>query len=104
MIFTLIAASLTAQPMVMHKVRPSGGIAPCQAVPALCIATREESEGPRLEPNDSMARSSKMDAYRFDARPCRQIGNMGCTKRARSEIIRLGEPIRDTLARSFKLN
>ena len=44
---------------------------------------------------------NKMSAYRFDARPCRIIGNMGCPKQARLRLFRLGEPLRDTLLRSF---
>ena len=59
-----------------------------------------ESDADR--PSSKMA-SSKMDAYGYEARPCRVIGNMGCQKRASRRIFRLGEPIADTLTRSFGL-
>lgn len=103
MILLLIAASLAVQPEgVTHrigKVRP----APCQAVPSLCLGGGE-TEGPRLGSSVAPGGDGKMNAYRFDARPCRIIGNMNCPKRANRRIFRLGEPIEKTLARSFGLD
>ncbi|KKW92382.1 MULTISPECIES: hypothetical protein [Sphingobium] len=100
MILLLMAASLAAQsegvPHRIARVRP----APCQAVPSLCI-TGGEMEGPRLVSDTSPTSDGKMNAYRFDARPCRIIGNLDCPKRANRQIFRLGEPIERTLARSF---
>ncbi|WP_375197956.1 hypothetical protein [Sphingobium sp.] len=103
MIVLLIAASLTAQPegLIRHGARIRQ--APCQAVPSLCLAG-DENEGRRLTMGAALPRDSKMNAYRFDARPCCVIGNMNCPKRANRQIFRLGEPIEQTLARSFGLN
>jgi hypothetical protein len=56
---------------------------------------------PRSVGGGATRANSKMDAFRFDARPCRLIGNMGCTKRARTTIFQMGEPITATLRRSF---
>ena len=42
-----------------------------------------------------------MRAFRFDPRPCRVVGNVDCPKQARLKLFRLGEPLRDTWARSF---
>lgn len=44
----------------------------------------------------------KIMAYRFEAKPCRLIGNMDCPRRASRQIFRLGEPITETLSRSFR--
>ncbi|GAY19682.1 MULTISPECIES: hypothetical protein [Sphingobium] len=103
MILLLIAASLAAQPDAaprrIARVRP----APCQAVPALCL-TETVAQEPRLGRSAASAGDGKMSAYRFDARPCRIVGNMGCPKRANRQIFRLGEPIGQTLARSFGLD
>ena len=103
MILLLIAASLSTPPDVLPrriaKVRP----APCQAVPALCLtgpATQEQ----RLVGGTAAPGDGKMTAYRFDARPCRIVGNMDCPKRAHRRIFQLGEPIGQTLARSFGLD
>lgn len=114
MIAALIAAaSLTApQPatpyptarVVTHRVRARPSAAPCQAVPSLCTASATlDMEEPRLFGDGIRRDSSKMDAYRYNARPCRIVGNMDCPKRARRQIFRLGEPLRDTLTRSFGL-
>ncbi|WP_176597519.1 MULTISPECIES: hypothetical protein [Sphingobium] len=103
MILLLIAASLSTQsdgmPRRMARLHP----APCQAVPALCL-TEPGVEGPRLGPSAALPGDGKMAAYRFDARPCRIVGNMDCPKRAHRRIFRLGEPIGQTLARSFGLD
>lgn len=97
MISVLLAASL-AQTVVPAK--KANVAAPCHAVPALCLTTEQErvtlSAGREGAPSDN-----KMSAYRFDARPCRVIGNFGCPKQARLRIFRLGEPLRDTLLRTF---
>ncbi len=114
MIAALIAAaSLTAPPaataypttrVIAHRIRARPSAAPCQAVPSLCNdRTALEVEEPRLFSDGIRRDSGKMDAYRYDARPCRIVGNMDCPKRARRQIFRLGEPLRDTLARSFHL-
>lgn len=103
MIDLLIAVSLAAQPgRAAHRIsaRPA---APCQAVPTLCLAAENEGEGPRLTGGSDTASDNTMNAYRFDARPCRIIGNM-CPKRANRQLFRLGEPIAQTLTRSFGLD
>ncbi len=98
MIVAMIAASLASPaPLIVAR---TNGAAPCHAVPSLCITSQEErapaASGPQRPANDT-----KMSAYRFDARPCRVIGNMGCPKQARLKLFRLGEPLLDTLVRSF---
>jgi hypothetical protein len=103
MIVLLIAASLSAQSdgSIRHgaRIRP----APCQAVPSLCL-TGDDGEGQRLTSSAGLPGDGKMNAYRFDARPCRVIGNMNCPKRANRQIFRLGERIDQTLARRFGLD
>lgn len=44
-----------------------------------------------------------MDAYRLDSRLCRLIGNLRCVGKMRT-IWRMGEPLQQTLARSFGLD
>lgn len=104
MIAILIAAATLATPSVVtHRIRRQAGAPSCQAVPALCMAAVQVEMTPLLEDDADRRPSSKMDAYGYEARPCRVIGNMGCPKRANRRIFRLGEPIRDTLTRSFGL-
>ena len=100
MIVALIAASLAAHSV--HQPHPAKQSAPCQAVPALCLASEEGPARLRIESGEPQV-DAKMNAYRFNARPCRVIGNFGCPKQARLRLFRLGEPLRDTLARSFSL-
>ena len=103
MILLLIAASLSVQPdgpaPRIARVRP----APCQAVPALCL-TETVASDQRLGGGTVVPGDGKMTAYRFDARPCRIVGNMDCPKRARRRIFQLGQPIGQTLAHSFGLD
>ncbi len=103
MIAALITASLAAtQPVIAHRVRMQPNASPCQAVPTLCMGPAAADAAPRLAGGGGEGRAnSKMDAYRFDARPCRLIGNMGCAKRARTTIFQMGVPITDTLRRTF---
>lgn len=96
MIVVLIAASIAQTPVPARK-PPSA--APCHAVPALCM-TSEQERMPLLA-DRPVSSDNKMNAYRFDARPCRIIGNFGCPKQARLRLFRLGEPIRETLSRTF---
>ena len=99
MIAALLAASLV-QPAAYPPQPISAKVAPCQAVPTLCMSGRPTS---RRLPLEGSARpvDNKLSAYRFDARPCRIIGNMGCPKQARLRLFKLGEPLRETLMRSF---
>ena len=98
MIVAVIAASLATSAALVP--RKSTGAAPCHAVPLLCIGSGEEKAHPPAE-SQRPSSDTKMSAYRFDARPCRVIGNMGCPKQARLKLFRLGEPLRETLLRSF---
>ncbi|WP_449474199.1 hypothetical protein [Sphingobium chungangianum] len=99
MIAALLAASLVQS--AAHPPQPiSAKAAPCQAVPTLCMSGRPTSSRLPLEGSTRRA-DNKMSAYRFDARPCRIIGNMGCPKQARLRVFKLGEPLRETLMRSF---
>ena len=104
----LIAASLSNSPTAELRhtaaIRTASRAAPCQAVPSICLTRRGDGAGPRWIESRAPAIDSKMNAYRFDARPCRIIGNMDCPKRARRQIFRLGEPIQRTLARSLGLD
>ena len=98
MIAIVIAASLASlAPLVPGKAIQA---APCHAVPSLCMVEKGEIARPLWEA-EPLATDAKMSAYRFDARPCRVIGNMGCPKRARIKLFRLGEPLGETLLRSF---
>ncbi|WP_336973527.1 hypothetical protein [Sphingobium aromaticiconvertens] len=104
MIAILIAAATLATPSVVtHRIRRQPGAPSCQAVPALCMGGVRAEVTPLVESDADRPPSSKMDAYGYEARPCRIIGNMDCPKRARRQIFRLGEPIGDTLTRSFGL-
>lgn len=96
MIALLIAASIVQAPVPAKK---AASVAPCHAVPALCLMSGQD----RLQPlvDRPLPRDNKMSAYRFDARPCRVIGNFGCPKQARLRLFRLGEPIGETLLRTF---
>ena len=98
MIAALIAASLASH-SALHPPARNAGL-PCQAVPSLCL-TGEESGSRRVMERGADGSDTKMSAYRFEARPCRIIGNMGCPKQARLRIFRLGEPLRETLSRTF---
>ena len=99
MIVAFIAASLVAHSV--HQPHPANrAAAPCQAVPALCL-TGEEERAHLPSERGAPATDSKMRAFRFDPRPCRVVGNLDCPKQARLQLFRLGEPLRDTWARSF---
>ena len=97
MIAVLLAASLVQTVSPAHKPSPT---APCHAVPALCLTSEQERAQP-LGGRPGASPDNKMSAYRFDARPCRVIGNFGCPKQARLQLFRLGEPVRETLSRTF---
>lgn len=99
MIAALFAASLVHSAPLPIKISATS-TAPCQAVPALCMTNRQES-GRLIIDGGGQRGDNKMSAYRFDARPCRVIGNMGCPKQARLWLFRLGEPLRETLMQSF---
>ncbi|WP_022681985.1 hypothetical protein [Sphingobium bisphenolivorans] len=100
MIVLLIAASLTSQ-----SVAPPASVgrpARCDIVPSLCLGGTRAPTLPLIGaavPADD----AKMSAYRFDARPCRIVGAQ-CMKRANRQLFRLGEPITQTLLRSFGLD
>lgn len=98
MIAAVIAASLVS-PVSLPPAKSSQA-APCHAVPSLCLTAESDVARP-LWKADAPASDTKMSAYRFDARPCRVIGNMGCPKQARLKLFRLGEPLRETLLRTF---
>ncbi|EQB01742.1 hypothetical protein FHS51_001901 [Sphingobium wenxiniae] len=101
MIVALIVASLAAGSPASASVHSMGRASPCQAVPALCLKSgREESF--RITEETAPGVDNKMRAYGFDARPCRIIGNLDCPKRANRTLFRLGEPVEDTLLRSFR--
>lgn len=57
----------------------------------------------RLAQSVAPSQDLKMDAYRLDSRPCRLIGNLRCLGKMRT-IWRMGEPLQQTLARSFGLD
>lgn len=103
MIIALIAVSLTSNVMTLPS--RSGGVhaEPCQAVPARCLAA-DSADAMRITGPASPAADIKMNAYRFDARPCRVIGNLDCPKRANRQLFRLGEPVEETIRRSFGLD
>lgn len=98
-IAALLAASL-AQSDTLPDENPRPSVAPCHAVPALCISSRPDDDRLIVD-GGGRGVDNKMSAYRFDARPCRVIGNMGCPKRPRIRLFRLGEPLRETLLKSF---
>ena len=98
MIVAMIAVSLAGPAILLPG--KTAKAAPCHAVPSLCITTEGEVARPAFD-RRSQASDIKMNAYRFDARPCRVIGNMGCPKQARIKLFRLGEPLGETLLRSF---
>ena len=98
MIAVLLAASLAQTALPARKLDHPA--APCHAVPALCM-TGEQERPQMLAGRTGPASDNKMGAYRFDARPCRVIGNFGCPKQARLRLFRLGEPVRETLLRTF---
>ena len=100
MIVALIAASIASQSAHFPIRHAHNSAAPCHAVPALCMTSEVGGMQP-FESSGPGGSDAKMSAYRFDARPCRIIGNMGCPRRARLKLFRLGEPLRDTLLRSF---
>lgn len=99
MIVLLIAASLSQSEATF----PSGARpAPCHAAPSLCLSSGRSSPA-RLTSNEARANDAKMTAYRFDARPCRIVGAQ-CVKRADRQLFRLGEPVGQTLMRSFGID
>jgi len=98
MIIALIAASLSHSAALPP--RKMNSPAPCQAAPTMCLAQEEGIARP-LEERADPVNDNKIAAYRFEARPCRIIGNLGCQKQARFQLFRLGEPLRETLLRTF---
>lgn len=101
MIVALLAAALASQ---AQGPQIAAATAPCHAAPTLCIAPRNSDLRQRLLRDEGPRPDSKWDAFRFNARPCRLIGNLDCPRRAQRQIIRLGEPIARTLTRSFGLD
>lgn len=101
MIAALLAASF-AQPAIVPGQAASLSSASCLAAPQLCASGSAAPARARIGAIVQRP-DTKMGAYRFDARPCRIIGNMGCPKQARLRLFRLGEPLRETLMRSFTL-
>jgi hypothetical protein len=99
MIAALLAASLV-QSVSLPSRNPVVSVVPCQAVPALCMTSRGD-RGRIVTGGAGRSDDNKMTAYRFDARPCRVIGNMDCPKQARLRLFRLGEPLGETLMRSL---
>lgn len=101
MIVALVAAALASS---AHGPQMSTAPAPCHAAPTLCLTTRGEAGQQRLLREDTARHDNKWDAFRFNPRPCRLIGNLDCPRRSHRQIFRLGEPIGQTLARSFGLD
>ncbi|MGC4250302.1 MAG: hypothetical protein QM605_02235 [Sphingobium sp.] len=102
MIASLIAASLAAGSAATASVRPTHRSAPCQAVPTLCLKP-ERDDSLRITEGPNPGTDNKMSAYGFDARPCRIIGNLECPKRANRTLLRLGQPVQDSLLDAFGL-
>lgn len=100
MIVALIAVGLGASVIAMPHQQGRAGQEPCEAVPARCLVTEGAAGMPIADPIIPAA-DIKMNAYRFDARPCRLVGNLDCPKRANRQLFRLGEPIAETIKRSF---
>lgn len=85
-------------------VRVPRGMSTCAVAPQSCAgASHDEDATYRIESASAAGPDMKMDAYRVDARPCRLVGNLTCPRRGR-EVFRLGEPVEQTLGRSFGLN
>ncbi|SCW57441.1 hypothetical protein SAMN02927924_01468 [Sphingobium faniae] len=102
MIASLIAASLVAGTSAPLSATSMRHPAPCQAVPALCRKP-EPDDSLRIADGQGPHVDNKMSAYGFDARPCRIIGNLDCPKRANRTLLRLGQPVEDSVLRAFGL-
>ncbi|BAV64754.1 hypothetical protein [Sphingobium cloacae] len=102
MIASLIAVSLIAGSPTPVSVHAAPRAAPCQAVPTLCLKPRRD-DSLRIADGANPGVDNKMSAYRFDARPCRIIGNLDCPKRANRTLLRLGQPVEDSLLQAFGL-
>jgi hypothetical protein len=90
------AAADSAGRPVLHEMRPC-------AQTRTCVIARDESYDLRLAGIAQAEHDIKMDAYRVNPRPCGLIGNLRCPGRGR-ELFRMGEPVRETIARSFGLD
>jgi len=92
--FLLVAAS--------HAVLLNGPITPAHRLCDTRSRGCEDNSDQRLRfrVTEPSRRDFKMDAYHIDARPCRLIGDMRCPGKTR-EIWRAGEPVTETLIRSF---
>lgn len=75
---------------------------PC-ALTRTCLDMRSEGDGLRLPQSMRTGEDRKMEAYRISGRPCGLVGGLKCPGKGR-QIWRLGEPIRQTIARSFGLD
>lgn len=73
----------------------SSGTAPCT------LGGRRQPGSYRLTGALPPAYDVKMDAYRFEDRPCDLIGRTGCPSGDARPIWRLGEPVKRTLIASF---
>lgn len=99
MIALVIAMAATAAASGHHDRLASSSVKPC-ALTRACLSMERGEDRWRIVDGVDYAPDGKMDAYRVNSRPCGIVGNMRCPKKGR-EVVRIGEPVRETLARSF---
>ena len=102
MIATVIALAATATASGHHDRLASSSIKLC-VLTRTCLSMDRGDDQWRIVDTADFTPDSKMDAYRVNSRPCGIVGNMRCAKKGR-EVVRVGEPVRETLARSLGLD
>ncbi|HEX7783258.1 MAG TPA: hypothetical protein VF509_10665 [Sphingobium sp.] len=102
MIALMLAVAATVSASAGGHGRHVKTLRPC-ALSRTCLDVRSGEEGLRLSQSTGSSEDRKMEAYRISGRPCGLIGGFKCPGRGR-QIWRLGEPVRQTIARSFGLD
>jgi hypothetical protein len=103
MIAFMLAIAVTASATASGEGAHAEGGKLC-ALSRTCVDMRQEGDDIRLSRSLHSTQDRKMEAYNISSgRPCGLVGGQRCPGKGR-QIWRLGEPIRQTIARSFGLD
>jgi len=102
MITFMLAIAATASAGSGGHARRVEDVRPC-TLTRTCLDMHSEGDELRLSQTTGSGEDRKLEAYRISGRPCGLVGGLKCPGKGR-QIWRLGEPIRQTIARSFGLD
>lgn len=103
MIAIMLAIAVTASATASGHSARAEVIKPC-ALSRTCVEMQSEGDDIRLSRSLPSGEDRKMEAYNMSSgRQCGLIGGQRCPGKGR-QIWRLGEPVRQTIARSFGLD